>query len=97
MIERGLLDEARQLWSGGYAENSVAGMTIGYREAFAYLFGRCTLIEAREATVVATRQYARRQLTWFRNRESVEWYARGPDTAEQVSRRVQVFLAGGSV
>ena len=94
MIERGLLDEARRLWSGGYAGKSVASRTIGYRQAFDYLFGRCTLAEAREATAVATRQYARRQMTWFRNRERVEWYPRGQDTVDRVSRRIHEFLAG---
>ena len=97
MIEKGLLDEARRLWAGGHAESSVASRTIGYCQAFAYLFGRCTLAEAREATAAATRQYARRQMTWFRNRESVEWYSHGPDTVEQVSRRIHDFLSGGSV
>ena len=97
MIEKGLLDEARRLWAGGHAENSVASRTIGYRQAFDYLFGRCTLSEAREATAATTRQYARRQMTWFRNRESVEWYSHGQDTVEQISRRIDEFLAGGSV
>ena len=94
MIARGLVDECRRLWSGGYAGNSVASRTIGYRQAFDYLFGRCTLAEAREATAVATTQYARRQMTWFRNRESVEWFPRGPDTVDRVSRRIHEFLAG---
>ena len=94
MIERGLLDEARRLWSSGYGKDSVASRTIGYGQAFAYLFGRCTLAEARGATAVATRQYARRQMTWFRNRERVEWYPRGQDTVDRVSRRIHEFLAG---
>ncbi|MCY4107659.1 MAG: tRNA (adenosine(37)-N6)-dimethylallyltransferase MiaA [Chloroflexi bacterium] len=96
MIDRGLLDEARRLWSSGHGKASVASRTIGYSQAFDYLSGRCTLAEAREATAVATRQYARRQSTWFRNRESVEWYPRGPDTVAQVSRRVHEFLASAS-
>ncbi|MCY3800452.1 MAG: tRNA (adenosine(37)-N6)-dimethylallyltransferase MiaA [Chloroflexi bacterium] len=94
MIEQGLLDEARRLWSSGHGKDSVASRTIGYSQAFDYLFGRCTLAEAREATAVATRQYARRQMTWFRNRERVEWYPRGRDTVDGVSRRIREFLAG---
>ena len=97
MIQKGLIDEARRLWAGGHAGRSVASRTIGYCQAFAYLFGRCTLVEAREATAAATRRYARRQMTWFRNRESVEWYAQGPDAVEQISRRIDEFVSGGSV
>ena len=96
MIQKGLIDEARGLWAGGHARTSVASKTIGYWQAFAYLFGRCTLAQAREATAAATGQYARRQMTWFRNRESVEWRSQGPDTVQQISRRIDEFLSGGS-
>ena len=94
MFENGLLDESRRLWGTGHAGNSAASRSIGYREAFAYLFGNSTLRKAREATVNATSRYARRQTTWFRNRETVDWYSHGPDTADRISRRIDEFLAG---
>ncbi|MDP6184562.1 MAG: tRNA (adenosine(37)-N6)-dimethylallyltransferase MiaA [Gammaproteobacteria bacterium] len=92
MFENGLLDETRRLWSSGYARESAASRSIGYREVFEYLLGNSTLRTAREATVKATSRYARRQMTWFRNRETVEWYSQGPDTTGQISRRIDEFL-----
>lgn len=67
MIEGGALDEARanlHRWStaGGAAK------AIGAPELMAHLQGKMTLDQAREAAIIATRQYAKRQRTWFRAR-----------------------------
>ena len=51
---------------------------IGYAEAFAVLNNEMTMEEAKEKTVIRTRQLAKRQMTWFRNQLNVEWI----DTAE---------------
>ena len=67
MVEQGLLDEVRRLRDQGFDE-SVPGMSAtGYREMLAHLRGDVSLDEAIEQIQRATRQYARRQLTWFRN------------------------------
>ncbi|KAA9008725.1 tRNA (adenosine(37)-N6)-dimethylallyltransferase MiaA [Histidinibacterium aquaticum] len=67
MLEDGVLDEARAMrprWSPGHQ----SAKAIGAAELIAHVEGRMTLEEARQAVLVATRQYAKRQRTWFRNR-----------------------------
>ncbi len=68
MIEAGLLDETEKLLAKGIFDgNSTAAQAIGYKEMLGYLRGEMTLCEAREKLIIATRQYAKRQDTWFGN------------------------------
>ena len=76
MYSCGLLDEARALMNQRLSETAM--QAIGYAEAFAVLNGLMTLKEAKEKTVIRTRQLAKRQMTWFRNQLKVEWI----DTAD---------------
>ena len=71
MYENGLLDEARALFERPLSPT--ARQAIGYAEAFAVLRGECSEREARERTVIRTRQLAKRQMTWMRNQLRVEW------------------------
>ena len=67
MIEAGLVDEVRTLLDAG-VDPEAPGMTAtGYREIVEHLSGRASLADAIMQIQLATRQYARRQLTWFRN------------------------------
>ena len=76
MYAGGLLHEARTLIDLDLSPTAL--QAIGYAEAFAVLRNAMTLDEAREKTVIRTRQLAKRQMTWFRNQLSVEWI----DTAQ---------------
>ncbi len=67
MVEAGALDEARALITRGLDPALPAMKAVGVREFAAYLAGETTLEAAIEATRQATRNYAKRQLTWFRN------------------------------
>ena len=67
MVEDGLVEEVRGLLDAGHSPDSPGMTAVGYREIAAHLAGRSTLDEAVDAMVRATRRYARRQLTWFRN------------------------------
>lgn len=71
MLKAGLLEEARQL----YGENLslTARQAIGYKELFSYFDGNCTLEEARESIRIHTRQYSKRQMTWFRQDKDIHW------------------------
>ncbi len=71
MYADGLLEEAQRL--AGLELSSTAQHAIGYAEAFAVLRGEMTEAEAREKTIIRTRQLAKRQMTWFRNQLNVEW------------------------
>jgi tRNA dimethylallyltransferase len=91
MYREGLLEEARWLEARYGALSSTARMAIGYREAYAVLQGHMTEEKAREETAQRTRQYARRQMTWFRNQFHVDWIELNHDLslsqqAEQVMK-----------
>ena len=79
MFKSGLLDEARRLRDRGYDRTLPALSGVGYAEALAHLDGQLSLAEAIQRTTIRTRQYARRQRTWFRHQLPTLW--RPPDTA----------------
>lgn len=72
MLERGLIDEVKALDSEAF-RRSTASQGIGYKELLAYIDGRCSLSEAIEEIKKASRNYAKRQLTWFGRNENIEW------------------------
>lgn len=87
MLAAGWVDEVRGLIAAGY-EARVRGMqALGYRLIADHLAGRLSLAEVRAQTVVATRRYARRQMTWFRKTPGVRWFA-GPVEVEAVVAHV---------
>ena len=68
--------------------------TLGYAEFKQHLAGDISLQEAQDLTVLHTRQFAKRQRTWFRADPAIEWFdADSPALLEQVWQRVQEFLA----
>lgn len=71
MYATGLLEEAEQLLKLELSRTAM--QAIGYAEAFAVLHNEMTLEEAKEKTVIRTRQLAKRQMTWFRNQLDIEW------------------------
>ena len=73
MFDEGLLQEVRQVMALGYPPTAKAFESIGYREAILAVEGRITKEEALVATQIATRQYAKRQRTWFRREPDVVW------------------------
>jgi len=75
MLAAGLVDEVRALLEGGVPADAPALRSPGYREIVEYLEGRCDLDAARRRMAQATRQLAKRQLTWFRNDADTHWCA----------------------
>src|SRR5690606_25717173 len=71
MFDDGLLEETAALVEAGLDRGRTASRAVGYVQARAVLAGESTRDEALEATVVATRQLARRQLTWFRRDDRI--------------------------
>jgi len=71
MLDQGWVEETKKLLP--YRdENSLN--TVGYKEIFAHLDGDMTLEEAQERIVISTRQFAKRQMTWFRKDKSITWF-----------------------
>jgi tRNA dimethylallyltransferase len=87
MMESGWLDEVRGLIEAGIAENAKIFDFIGYREMLAVSRGELTMTKARTAIQLATRQYAKRQMTWFRKDQSIRWFA-GPGDDAAVQREI---------
>ena len=68
MLEHGFLDEVRKLRQRGDLHPNLPSIRcVGYRQAWEYLDGACTLEDMRERGIIATRQLAKRQLTWLRS------------------------------
>lgn len=73
MVCDGLLDEVRRLSASGLRDSPTAARAIGYQHFLEVLDGRLSQAEAVEATVTATRKFARRQETWFRADHRIRW------------------------
>ena len=74
-FEAGLVEEVRELLSEGIPPESNALGAHGYRRVVEFLHGKRDLASAIEQTKLDVRHYAKRQLTWFRHEEGVEWFA----------------------
>lgn len=72
-IERGLLDEIKQVLGRGYAPDLPSMTAIGCKELMPYFEGKMTLEEAKDLIQRNTRAYARRQLSWFRREKDINW------------------------
>ena len=91
MLEEGLLEEAR--WLYDHHPEVQAAKGIGYKELFPYFKGEQSLADSSEILKRNTRRFAKRQLTWFRNRMEVTFYAiSAPRIKEQVLADVKEFL-----
>lgn len=91
MVEQGLLEEAQWLYDNHPEVQAAKG--IGYKELFPYFKGEQNLEEALEQLKQNTRRFAKRQLTWFRNRMTVHFYQIGEEGfKERVLQDIERFL-----
>ncbi|MGY3781406.1 tRNA (adenosine(37)-N6)-dimethylallyltransferase MiaA [Streptococcus gallolyticus] len=91
MLEKGILDEAKWLYDNH--RNAQAARAIGYKELFPYFTGDASLEDCVEKLKQNTRRFAKRQLTWFRNRMAVNFYTVSEaDFKETVIQDVNEFL-----
>ncbi|MBS7298499.1 MAG: tRNA (adenosine(37)-N6)-dimethylallyltransferase MiaA [Eubacteriales bacterium] len=91
MMESGLMDEARELYECRDVLSKTAAQAIGYKELFGYFDGEMTLDEAKEELKLRTRQYAKRQLTWFRKNEDMNYLS--PENAfSEAEKLVEDFF-----
>jgi len=89
MFERGLLDETAALLGKGLRDNQTAMQAIGYRQVVEHLEGVRSLDDTIELIKSKTRQFARRQMTWFRNQMSPRWIDVAPDdTGDAIADRL---------
>jgi len=75
MLDNGLVDEVRGFFRREDMHEGLSSMrTVGYRQVWSYLAGRIGYAEMRERAVIATRQLAKRQITWLRTEENTTWF-----------------------
>lgn len=92
MIEMGLVTEVETL-TKKYGENLPLLDTLGYAEIKQYLAGDISLAEAIDLTILHTRQFAKRQRTWFKAYPEIEWFdANSDDLLENIWQKIQNFL-----
>jgi len=94
MLEMGFVAEVEALCQQYGAELPLLD-TLGYREIKPYLAGDLSLAEAEALIVQHTRQFAKRQRTWFRANPAIVWFdANAPYLLEQVWQHIQLWLTG---
>ena len=95
MMEQDLLNEAKRVWEHRDTYKTAA-QAIGYKEFFPYFTGESALAPCVEKLKQASRNYAKRQLTWFRHMEGICWLdASAPDVRERAAHLTNEFLAKG--
>ncbi|MEY4586248.1 MAG: tRNA ((37)-N6)-dimethylallyltransferase MiaA [Bacteroidota bacterium] len=87
MFAKGLLEEVRSLEQHA---SLTPLQTVGYSELFSHLQGACTLEQAKEQIKINTRQYAKRQLTWFRKQDAIEWFE--PEQMQEIRSFVKKLV-----
>jgi len=93
MFENGLVEEVRGLLAKGFAPTLPPFRSHGYRQALDYLEGRISLEEAIYHAQTKTRQYAKRQMTWFRKESQVHWFP-GFGTDPALQNQLGEFVSG---
>jgi tRNA dimethylallyltransferase len=92
MFEQGFVAEVEGLVAK-YGEDLMLLNTLGYAEVRQYLRGEIDLAEAQRLTVLHTRQFAKRQRTWFRSMPEIQWFdSNAVDLVDRVCDRVGEFL-----
>jgi tRNA dimethylallyltransferase len=95
MMNDGLLDEAKLLFEKYPNAQAVQG--IGYKEFFPYFKGESSLTQCVELVKKNSRNYAKRQITWFRNRMDTQWFdiVQNPVEIERITHDLANWLDGG--
>ena len=88
MIDAGLVEEVRALCDNGYANAMLSMQGIGYKEIIEYIKGNVSLDEAIYNIKIGTRHYAKRQMTWFRKDERMNWI----DYDEDILKRAKEII-----
>ena len=92
IFETGLIQEVRNILSSGVASDAKPFESLGYKQALQALQGRLTGEQALQSTQLETRQYAKRQTTWFRKETDVEWLEGFGDDPEVQAKALAIVL-----
>ncbi|MBV9499553.1 MAG: tRNA (adenosine(37)-N6)-dimethylallyltransferase MiaA [Acidobacteriaceae bacterium] len=92
MFRSGLIEEIAATLNAGFAANLKPLQSLGYKQGVRVLRGECSLEEAIRECQIKTRQYAKRQMTWFRADPAIHWMS-GFGTDQTVQRAALVLTA----
>lgn len=93
MVEQGLFEEVESLYKKGIRDCQSI-QAIGYKELYGYFDGKLSKEQAIEALKQNSRRYAKRQLTWFRNKMDVTWFDMTGADFEVILEEIFLFVAG---
>lgn len=91
MLASGLIEEVKELLQKGYSPQCHALKALGYREVIGYLKGEYPLDRLKELVQRNTRRYAKRQLTWLRKEQGLNWFSLGKNLKE-VFQKIAKFI-----
>ena len=91
-LEEGVLEEVKMLLSQGYGGAITAKQALGYKELADYLEGKCSLAVAVDQFKRRTRNFAKRQLTWFRRDPRINWIDVSGKTPSEVTDDIISYL-----
>lgn len=95
MLSSGLIDEVRRLLSMGYRRRFTSMQGLGYKEIASYIYGELSFDEAVNLLKQNTRHFAKRQLTWFRREEWINWYdVNAYNNKDDIVKNIASFVAG---
>jgi tRNA dimethylallyltransferase len=97
MFRAGLMEEVEGLLASGCSGDEKPFESLGYRQALEHLRGKLSMEEAIASTQLETRQYAKRQWTWFRRDAEVIWlngFGNSKEIVEQATELVRQRVAG---
>ncbi len=92
MFRLGLVAETEQLLTKGLAENETAMQALGYRQVVEHLKGQRSLPETIELVKIRTRQFAKRQLTWFRRQMRLDWISLDVENPSAIVKKIAATL-----
>ncbi len=93
MWASGLIEETKSLMNMGYSPSLNSMNTVGYKECIAYIEGKMPEPEALDKMKQATRNYAKRQMTWFRKIDKINWLEGSPkQIAQQIFRDLKTII-----
>lgn len=90
MQKEGLRDEVVRLFSDPETWNCTSFQGIGYKEWKPWLLGQCSEEDVLEQILIHTRQYAKRQMTWFRHQLPVQWFR--PEQTTEIMEEIQTWI-----
>ncbi len=95
MISAGLVDEIKSILKAGYSQDLNSLNTVGYKEIIAHLNSEYDLERANELIKRNTRRFAKRQMTWFRKDETIEWFGiKDRSDIEEIKKKIIHKLSG---